>query len=192
MNFSATSLTYLSAIVWVFPPLRQYRTFFFKYFLILAISDILDLLFLNFFRIKIPSLYIFISFCLLIALQNSEYLKKKKLVLIGLVLLVSCLSFFRIGNNSYLTLIALLHLMVIIRILYLFIIVVAQKQTISFFYLVLTFYEFTVLLKFSNYLFPFNVEAHTYFYITTGFELLVGIFFTLFREESPKLVYKLK
>jgi len=192
MNFSATFLTYLSAIIWIFPPLKQYRTFFFKYFLILAISDILDLLFLNFFRIKVPSLYILISFCLLIVLQNPEYLKKKKVVLIGLVLLISCLSFFRIGNNLYLALIILLHLMVIFRILYLFIMVVAQKQSLNFFYLTLAFYEFTVLLKFSNYLFPFNVEAHTYFYITTGFELLVGIFFTTFREDSQKLVYKLK
>jgi len=56
----------------------------------------------------------------------------------------------------------------------------------------LAFYEFTVLLKFFNYLFPLNVDARTYFYITTIFELLVGVFFTTFREDSPKLVYKLK
>jgi len=69
---------------------------------------------------------------------------------------------------------------------------VAQRQVINFFYLVLAFYEFTILLKFLNFLFVLNIDAHTYFYITTGFELLVGIFFTTFREESPKLVYKLK
>ena len=69
---------------------------------------------------------------------------------------------------------------------------VAQKQVINFFYLVLAFYEFTVLLKFLNFLFELKVEAQTYFYITTGFELLVGIFYTTFREDSRKLVYQLK
>ncbi len=69
---------------------------------------------------------------------------------------------------------------------------VSQKQVINFFYLVLAFYEFTVLLKFLNFLIELKVEAETYFYITTGFELLVGIFFTMFREDSQKLAYKLK
>jgi len=192
MNHISTTILYLSILVWLLPPFRQKQTFFFLYFLVLGIADFLAFFLIKFFLISSYDFYVFISFFLFIALQEIEYLKKKKTFFISLGLIIILLSFVRIEKNPYILLIAFLHLMIIFRILYLFIMVVAESQTINFFYLVLAFYEFTVLLKFSNYLFPFNVQAHTYFYITTGFELLVGIFFTTFREESPKLVYKLK
>lgn len=152
----------------------------------------LIVLFDRFFQVRLLDFYIIISFCLFTALQEIEFIKKKKLIFIGIGLIVIYLSFLGMGNIQYILVIAVFHLMIIFRILYLFVMKVAQRQTINFFYLVLAFYEFTIILKFLNFLFELKVEAETYFYITTGFELLVGIFFTTFREESPKLVYKLK
>jgi len=192
MNNLSNTITYLSILVWLLPPFRQYKTFFFSYFLVLGIADFIGFLLIIFFQISSYDFYVIVSFCLFIALQEIEYLKKKKMIFIGLGLIVICLSFFKIGKNPYILLIAVLHSLIIFRILYLFVMVVAQKQAINFFYLLLAFYEFTVLLKFLNFLFELKIEAQTYFYITTGFELLVGIFFTTFREDSPKLVYKLK
>ena len=191
MTNLSNTIFYLSILIWLLPPFRQYKTFFFSYFLVLGIADVLVFFATNFFEISSYDFYVIVSFCLFIALQEIEYLKKKKKVFIGLGLIVICLSFWGIGKNQYIFLISFLHLMIIFRILYLFVIKVAQRQTINFFYLVLAFYEFTIILKFLNFLFELKVEAETYFYITTGFELLVGIFFTTFREESPKLVYKL-
>jgi len=192
MSLSANILTYFSAFIWLLPPVRQYKNFLFKYFLILGIADLVGLFFYKILQTPFPDLYIIVSFISFIALQKNEYLKEKKLLFIGLGLIVFFLSFYRIEKNQYLFLIAFVHLMIIFRILYLFVMVVAERQAINYFYLVLAFYEFTVLLKFLNFLFEFNVDAQTYFYITTIFELLVGIFFTTFREDSPKLVYKLK
>lgn len=192
MTISAATLTYLSLFFWVLPPLRQYKTSLFIYFLILAISDLFGLLLFHFLKLDFSYFYIIVSFSSLIALQKNEYLRKKWILFSGSGLIVISLSFIKFGIGIHIFFLTLLHLMIIFRILYLFVMVVAQKQSISFFYLVLAFYEFTVLLKFFNYLFPLNVDAHTYFYITTIFELLVGVFFTLFREDSPKLVYQLK
>jgi len=192
MTNLSNTIFYLSILIWLLPPFRQYKTFFFSYFLVLGIADILVFFTTKFFEISSYDFYVIVSFCLFIALQEIEYLKKKKMMFIGLGLIVICLSFFRIEKNPYIFLIAFLHLMIIFRILYLFVMVAAEKQVINFFYLVLAFYEFTILLKFLNFLFPLNVEAQTYFYITTGFELLVGIFYTTFREDSRKLVYQLK
>jgi hypothetical protein len=192
MNFISDSIWYLSIFVWLLPPFRQKKTFFFYYFFVLAIADLMSLILYKFVKISFSDLYIVISFCLFIALQEIEYLKRRKMIFIGIGLIVISLSFFRIGNNTFVLLIMVLHLIIILRILYLFVMVVAEKQSLNFFYLVLAFYEFTVLLKFLNFLFELKVEAQTYFYITTGFELLVGIFFTTFREDSAKLVYKLK
>ncbi|MCK9426365.1 MAG: hypothetical protein M0Q21_10035 [Ignavibacteriaceae bacterium] len=163
----------------------------FKYFLVLGISDIIGFSFTNLFKISSQHFYVIISLCTFIALQKSEYLKKKKIFFIGLGLMIILLSFFEERRAPYIYLIAFLHLMIIFRILYLFVMVVAEKQVINFFYLVLAFYEFTILLKFLNFLFELNVDAQTYFYITTVFELAVGVFFTTFREDSSKLVYKL-
>jgi len=191
MSLSANILTYLSIFIWLFPPIRQYRSLVFKYFLVLGISDIIGFSFTNLFKISSQHFYVIISLCTFIALQKSEYLKKKKIFFIGLGLMIILLSFFEERRAPYIYLIAFLHLMIIFRILYLFVMVVAEKQVINFFYLVLAFYEFTILLKFLNFLFELNVDAQTYFYITTVFELAVGVFFTTFREDSSKLVYKL-
>ncbi|PIP78974.1 MAG: hypothetical protein COW85_02650 [Ignavibacteria bacterium CG22_combo_CG10-13_8_21_14_all_37_15] len=192
MSLSANILTYFSVFIWLLPPVRQYKNFLFKYFLILGIADLIGLFFFKILQTPFPDLYIIVSFLLFVALQKNEYLKKKKIIFICLGLMIILISFFRIEKNPYIFLIAFLHLVIIFRILYLFVMVVAQKQTINFFYLVLAFYEFTVLLKFLNFLFPLNVEAQAYFYVTTIFELVVGIFYTTFREDSRKLVYQLK
>ena len=192
MNISSYTITYLSVLVWLLPPIRQYKTFFFLYFLVLGITDVFSVLLIKFFQISSYDFYVIISFCSFIALQRFEYLKQKKILFIGSGLIVILLLFFRIEKNPYILLIAFLHLMIIFRILYLFVMVVAEKQGINFFYLVLAFYEFTILLKFLNFLLEINFEAQAYFYVTTIFELVVGIFYTTFREDSRKLVYQLK
>jgi hypothetical protein len=192
MDINFYTVTYLSIIVWLFPPFRQYKTSVFYYFLVLGIADIFSLFFLVYLRIQFLPVYVIFSYCLLVALLEFEYIKSKKIAIVSLGIIIACLCLVKIVGNFYISLIAFFHLMIIFRILYLFVMKVAQKQVIDFFYLVLAFYEFTIILKFLNFLFELKVEAETYFYITTGFELLVGIFFTTFREESPKLVYKLK
>lgn len=192
MNHISTTILYLSIGAWLLPPFRQKGTFFFPYFLVLGIADFITFFLIKYFQFSSYNFYVFVSFVLFISLQEVVYLKKKKLVFSVLGLVVIYLGFFSFGNNTYVLLIGFLHLMILLRILYLFVMKVAQKQTINFFYLVLAFYEFTIILKFLNFLFELKVEAETYFYITTGFELLVGIFFTTFREDSQKLVYKLK
>lgn len=189
---SVITLTYLSVFFWTLPALRHYKTFFFWYFLILAISDVFGLLFHYYLKLEFSYLYIIVSLCLYVSLQQMEYLKRKKILFLGFGIVIVALSFIKIGLGFTIFLLSFLHLMIIFRILYLFVMVVAQKQAINFFYLVLAFYEFTIILKFLNFLFELKVEAETYFYITTGFELLVGIFFTTFREDSQKLAYKLK
>jgi len=192
MNFTLDSVLYLSSFVWLLPPFRQFKTFVFNYFLILGIADVLVIFFNKYLQLTFLDFYLFVSYCLFVALQKPEYLKRKKILFLVSGLIVIVLSFIKLGIGIHIFSLAFLHLLIIFRILYLFVMVVAQKQAINFFYLVLAFYEFTVLLKFSNYLFPLNVDARAYFYITTGFELLVGIFFTTFREDSRKLVYQLK
>jgi len=183
---------YLSSFVWLLPPFRQFKTFVFNYFLILGIADVLVIFFNKYLQLTFLDFYLFVSYCLFVALQKPEYLKRKKILFLVSGLIVIVLSFIKLGIGIHIFSLSFLHLLIIFRILYLFVMKVVQRQAINFFYLVLAFYEFTVLLKFLNFLFELKIEAQTYFYITTGFELLVGIFFTMFREDSPKLVYKLK
>jgi len=78
MNFSENILIYSSIFVWLLPPVRQYKNFLFRYFLILGIADILVLFFNKILLTPFPDLYITISFILFVALQKNEYLKKKK------------------------------------------------------------------------------------------------------------------
>lgn len=181
-----------SIFIWVFPPFRNFRTFFFWYFLVLAVNDG------AYFIIKIFSTssnfisYLIISYILLIVLQKKEFIKKYYLYLSLTGILIIFLSFYFSNTNLDVILFSLIHLSITIRILFLFILYVANKRAINIFYLVLIFYELTVLIKFLNYFSRFNIDAIAYFYITTIFELLLGLFFSIFREDNPRLVFQLK
>ncbi|MEW6702694.1 MAG: hypothetical protein AB1298_08230 [Bacteroidota bacterium] len=68
---------------------------------------------------------------------------------------------------------------------------VALSSMINFFHVVLVFYETSAIMK----ILAVITDAQTgaaYFYITTIFQMLIGIFFSIFREENSKLLIGLK
>ncbi|MDP3684957.1 MAG: hypothetical protein Q8S01_13600, partial [Ignavibacteria bacterium] len=75
MNHISLWILYLSIFVWILPPLRQYKSFLFSYFLVLGIADLIGFFLAKFFQMSSYDFYVIVSFCLFIALQNSEYLK---------------------------------------------------------------------------------------------------------------------
>jgi hypothetical protein len=66
-----------------------------------------------------------------------------------------------------------------------------QLGEFNWFYLVLVFYEITVILKVIVFISGADVGLF-YLYITLAFQFLVAIFFTIFSEESPFLRIRLK
>jgi hypothetical protein len=84
-----------------------------------------------------------------------------------------------------------IHILIFARLVQIVIMPLHQKSELNIFYLVLLFYEITVITKRSIYL------SETYSgilltYITLAFEVLIAIFFSVFKENNLRLVLKLK
>lgn len=192
MNSNYYILTiFLSSLIWLFPPIRHYKKFFFFYFLILALSDIFIIVFLLL-KLTIPyNLYLIISFLSLVSIQKIDFIKSKKVLIFILGIIIILISILYPKNVVTDFIFVLIHFLIIVNFLYFFVIYIADHQAINIFYLVLVFYELTVLTKFLE-LFSNDFDVTTYFILTTGFEVACGLFFCIFREDSRKITFQLR
>jgi len=184
-------IIFFSTFIWLFSPIRQYKNFFFLYFLILAISDIFIIVLLLL-DINIHfRYYLIISFLLLLSIQKKDFLYSNKIPIFIIGILVIVISIFYDNRIVKDLLFVIMHFLIILRILYFFVIYIADHQAINIFYLVLVFYELTVLTKFLE-LFSTNFDVITYFILTTGFEIACGLFFCIFKEDSRKITFQIR
>lgn len=175
-------ITYISAIVWLFPPIRQYKTKYFLFFLILALKNsfneaALHMNFSNPLTIDLIAAYLILASLV----WRKISLKSLIIFLTGLLLLI-------IAGN-YLTLFGIVSLKVILSSILVFIFskdtILSFHKTakINLFYLMLTFYEITIVIKFIDYI-TFAKIGVIYFNITTAFELLIGVFFIIYNSAN--------
>jgi len=180
----------ISIIIWLLVPLRQWRGKFFYFFLILGLLDILVSLFYDFLGIEQFNLYILSSYLLIVSLQTKYFIKKYRYLLIllfGLAFIAA--TPYQLIENQIILL--TLHIIILVRILYLFIYDVGNFSRVNLFYVFLLLYEISVISKFLN-LFLNLVDGATYFHFTTIFELFIGLFFIVFRYDNPRIVFQLK
>lgn len=181
----------ISAAIWLFPPLRQYKSFFFLYFLILAVVDLIVVTSLYFFNTQLFLLYPIASILILVSLQRREFISQNWIIIAVVGLIAMAFPLFIHSEGLQYTLIIFIHTAVMIRMLHLFILNIADNRWINFYYVALVFYELTVILKFVNYLTGL-INAYDYFIFTTIFEITLGLFFILFREDNRRIVLQLK
>lgn len=181
----------IQTFIWLLPPLRQYRSRFFWFFLNLALSDAIIALAFDVFDIKFYPQYLYtvmapllffailyhsVKFSLFVPLISTIVLSA---ILYSFDYLVHYLEFFSI----------IIHLMIIYLLVKEIIISLSQTRSLNIFLLVLSLYEFSIAIKW----YQFAMRTRTgfvFFYITTVFEILLAIFFTVFRPESPSMIIK--
>lgn len=180
---------YLSLIIWLFPVFRQYKSELFKLFVVLAVSDPLALI------------------LTLLSFQSYTFLLSELLVLIMIFILMkrSLISFKLLSFGIIIVLINLIihnelvdSSLLIGELVFLFIIVLKlfaeqsiAKKSLNLFYVILLFYYLTVILKILIVIIG-TPHANEYFIITTIFQILFGLFFSIFREDDPRLLVKLE
>ena len=185
----AKIITYASIIVWLLPAIRQYKGKYFYSFLILALSDPLTffsgevLQVPNYFFHSIAGILLFYS----IGTSNQSFLKYWKFNL--LFILVFLFTLFTVPNLLFLILI--LHVLILSKFIKQSVIRLHQSGELNYFLLVLIFYEITVLLKVIVFISGTDMGI-LFFYFTVSFQILVALFFTIFREDSSILTLKLR
>ena len=187
--FIAKIIGYISTVFWLFPPIRQFKSDYFYYFLVLGLSDPINLFCLRFFgfppHIIHPIAALLLFFTLDIPIKNI----KKKIYFNLLVLTGFFICFIYIENHLYLILI--FHIMILLKLTNITLIGVHERNILNVFYLALCFYELSVVINLSEFLGSHDVRIIIY-YMTLSFQLLMAIFFTIFTEKSKFLIVKLK
>ena len=194
----ALIIIYLSSFAWIFPIFRQYKSNLFYFFLFLGISDPLTILLFQIFRhppgiisvIFAPILLLLFRFFFIMILFYTINIDRQKKFSINsieiFVFLLTFILFFTVPNNDVIMLV--IHTMILIRVLSKILIELHHKQIVNIFHIVLAFYMTTSvasLLVFLN----GDYQAMVLFYINLAFQILIAIFFSLFSEDNPKLIY---
>ncbi len=182
----ALLIIYLSAFAWIFPIFRQYKSNLFYFFLFLGISDPLTIFLFHVFHI--PPGIIFVIFApILFYTINIDRQKKFSINSIEIfVFLLTLILFFTVPNNDVIMLV--IYTMILIRVLYKILIELHHKQIVNIFHIVLAFYMTTSVASLLIYL-NGDHQAIILFYINLAFQILIAVFFSIFSEDNPKLIY---
>ncbi|MGB8318236.1 MAG: hypothetical protein WCE54_08930 [Ignavibacteriaceae bacterium] len=175
-------LFFISIIIWMLPPFRQFKTEYFLFFLILAIADPANALANIFLAIKPIYVTLSITFLLILSLIDRELLIRNWII-ITLTFLVLLAAMIILPFKSMYAIKIILSSIVLFIILKNSLIYINKNQTINLFLLVLTLYEITIIIKF---IFTAS-RTHTgsiYFYTTSFFEFFIGLFFSFFNKEN--------
>jgi hypothetical protein len=175
---------YLSIIVWCLPPIRQYRGYFFDFFLILACIDPISLIYFWVTKTSLPSwVYILFMYLLICSIYTESTLKKYRYIFIllplGFMLTISFQS-----KISYNAIMILEFVALLLSFLLELIVFYVNKKKLNVFYLVLVFYILTNILKYFNIIIGF-ADAFAFFVITTIAQIAFGLFFSIVREDKP-------
>ena len=179
-------IVYISTFFWLFPPFRQYKGRYFYYFLILALSDPLAIIGVSLIGIPYHFIHSVAGLLLLYSFDSIEYVKKYMLANMIFVL-AFFLFLFLLDNLLYLIL--TLHLLILYRFLRLSLLNTFSKNELNIFLLVLVFYEISAIVNLIVFISKTNL-GFVFYYLTLSFQILVAIFFTVFREDSSILKLK--
>ena len=189
MAINYFAIIYSSMIVWAIIPFRQYKTEYFIFFLILAISDpivltIYSVVHLNPLRIY-PMLILLATFSLI---QFNTI--KKNLFLVILITFLSTYASIEASFKILKIILLVIHIAMFFIILKKVIIEAYQNDRIKIFYFVFCIYITSLIMKYLISIVDIKTGM-TYFYLTSAFEILIGIYFIIYNvKNSPSLKLK--
>lgn len=189
MDVAIKILIFTSMILWLFPPIRQYKQNYFWFFLFLAITDPIAFVIGRSFGIQPPQTYIAFVLLYFFSLLNYKIINFYKIVASIVLILIGAFSFINHEKYAdyYFIAVTLLMLFIVSKNSFQFIV---NSGRINFFHIVLVFYMLTIIFKFWWLLVQFDTGL-VFWWVTTSLQLFVGIFFSFYRENNPKLLLKI-
>ena len=172
---------------WIFPAVRQYMTELFWYFLIFAFADPITFLISTQIHSasNSPRVQTLLSFLLMLSVLWSFMNKKSIKILTASVLLLLLFSLFTNRTFAY-SLLVLIHIIITFFFIKRTFAFTANSGKVNIFHLILLLEEISIVLKTSAILISFN-PGFSYYLATNAFEILIAIFFTVYREDNTKL-----
>ena len=183
----------MSVLFWVGPAIRNWKSSLFPLFLFFASHDLIVLLIKALSGIVIDTSFsIFLLTLVIYYLLNVFKLKRKVIFVYILALILISVIFWQYANLTIkLTVLIAQIIVLLLLVLKKFAEMSIEKNAYSLFYIVLIFYFLTLILKYIS-IFIGTEHAVEYFIVTTIFQILFGLFFSIFREDDPRLLVKLE
>lgn len=180
-------LFFISIIIWIIPPFRQYKGAFFDYFLVLAFIDPIALVYGLLTKSNLPLwVTVLFGYLLIISITSEELLKKLKYFFIILPLLF-IVFIPTLNSKIYFILIIGENILLIFVFLKGLITGYTESKKIDWFYLLLVFYVFTIIFKIFNLIIGF-ADATAFYIITSIAQIFFGLFFSIIRKDRPQVV----
>jgi len=182
-------IVYVSIFFWLFPAIRQYKGNYFIFFLILALADPIAMFCVAVFNIQPTFIHAIVAICLFYSIDT---VRKEfwRLRLLNLIIIVTFIIALLLQANPPF-LILIFHFLILFVFIKKLMLKLYQLGEFNWFYLILIFYEITALVNLIVFISGAEIGIF-YYYLTVAFQLLVAIFFTIFREESQLLRIRLK
>jgi hypothetical protein len=180
-------ILYISTIAWIFPIFRQYRTNLFYFFLVLGLSDPVSTFAIKVLSLRPENIQIIISPILFWAI-NIDRKKKFTINKLEIFIFILTYSLYYFVDNYNITLL-IVYLVITIRVIFKIIIELHHNQKVNLVHLVLAFYMISSVASLIIYL-NGDHQGIVLFYINLAFQTLIAIFFSIFREDNPRLTYK--
>lgn len=184
-------LLYSSLIVWIFPVIRQYRGRTFFIFLVIALGDPITILLSILFNINLgPFSPLFTSFVLALVVLFS--IKEPNNIIFYIIFYCVCLflPLLSVNYKYYYFSMIVLHVFIFYQILIFFIKNNISEKSINIFYIIFLLYELLNIFKVSNLVIGVT-NAYEYHALTSIFQVALGLYFSIFRENSPRNFIKL-
>jgi hypothetical protein len=175
---------FVEIIIWLLPPLKQYKGGYFFYFLVLALTPFASVFCYHYFKITPASVYVVSSSAMVVALQ---YYKNKKIRSgVALLILLFPVAVYLNDLKTDLFLI-IIQQGIIITYLYFFLLeFLYDKKAVNIYMIILVVYVLSLIFKMLAVLADFQLGI-IYYHLTTIFETLICIYFIFFNiENSPQ------
>ncbi len=182
---------YTSIFAWLLPPIRQYKEKLFLYFLLLALADPTSYTLTISFKTNAYQIQSLFSFASVLAVSVNK-ISKKYIVFILTGFIITLFVINTQDRNIIYLYIILLHLIILWYFLKEILISFSKNNFLTLGWVVLILYEISIVLKLIVALEVTHVST-IYFYLTTSFQILIALFFTIYKvEHSPKIKLNVK
>jgi len=189
-SFLFKIIVFISIVFWLLPPLKQYKNRFFLFFVVLALTDPLG--------IVLGKIFLFIPYLLynlsgivayFVLFDLKKFNKRNVLIFVILIALAGLSSNSPSKYTFYF--IIFINFLILVKFLKIALIFVVENSLVNIFHMVLILYQTTSILKMLSVVENFSSGIY-YFAITNIFQILIAIFFTIFREDDKRLHLDLK
>lgn len=183
-------LLYASILVWIFPIFRQYNSDYFIFFLSLGLADLVNTMLRSVGIVHANLLLIIFLYISYLGVLPKEKVKKMKMVYFFLLFAISLSNYLLDDKYFEVFTLMIISFAILFQVFEDFYSDILKCQEINMFYVIFILNMIIMLLKLFNML-TLTMGGIYYFIITMAFQILIGIFFSFYRPDKPKLVIPL-